>query len=164
MIKSALAIMLLFLHAPFQEVHLLSGADHSPLQEVTVVSYFSGKADAIGYENFSFWVKDGKRAYIQYSYGKNAKDVLAVYLSVDSSSGQRGFKVQIPGKGIFLITPEGYKLKVTDKTGKYLKRFTWEREEPGGSVEPADTSAAACEICVRNEREAMQLIQKKFLR
>ena len=156
MIKSALVVLLLFSHFPFQEKDL-------PFQEVTIVSYFSGKINTGSYENFSFWIKDGKRAYIQYTYGKASKDVLAAYLGVDSSSGGHGFKVQIPGKGVFLVIPEGYKLKVTDKTGKYLKHFTWEREEPGESAEPADSSAAACGICVRNEREAMQVIQKKFL-
>jgi hypothetical protein len=135
----------------------------STFQEVTVVSYSAGRANTPGYENFSFWTKDGKRAYVQYTYGKDSKDVLVKYLGADSLSGQHGFKLQVPGKPLLYVIPEGYKLKITDKPGKYLKHFAWEREEPGAAGEPADTTAA-CEICVRNEKEAMQLIEKKFMR
>ncbi|MDR3716582.1 MAG: hypothetical protein P4L51_27570 [Puia sp.] len=142
---------------------LLLGSLHFSFQEVTVVSYSSGKVNTPGYENFSFWTKDGKRAYIQYSYGKDSKDVLAKYLGADTLSGQHAFKIQVPGKPLLYVIPEGYKLKVTDKSGKYLRHFTWEREEPGASSNPADTSTPPCEICVKDETEAIQLIQKKFL-
>ncbi len=151
MSKTTLILLFLFLHHPIRQAQKTQ-------DDVMVASYFTGRPETPGYESLSFWTKDGKRAYIQYTYGKEARDLMVSWLGPDFLQGQHGFKIKIPNRPVNFIIPDGYILKFADKNGRLLKRFTWEHEE----LKNADDSLA-CTICPPDEKEAMQIVQKYFM-
>jgi hypothetical protein len=127
-------------------------------QDVKVVTYSTGKADTETYESLSFWIKDNQRAYIRYSHGSKVEDEELSWLGRDSLQGQTGCKVRFPAPDTLslYILPKGYELKVMDRSGKYLRSYTWENENKPGQE--------GCSICAQDEKEAMGMLQKYFFR
>ena len=123
-----------------------------------VANFFTGKYGTENYEQFSFWVKEGKRADIDYTFGVNRKDVRLKYLGKNIFKGDSCFKVQFPNNYILYIIPTNKNLKITDESGKYLKIFRWEYEGPINGI------GTFCDICVENEDAAMQLIRLYYLK
>lgn len=126
--------------------------------DVRVVTYSTGKADTKAYESISFWIKDNQRAYIRYSHGKDADDAELRWLGLGSLGGEAGFKVRMPAPdtNFLYVIREGYELKVTDRSGKYLRSYIWENENRVGEE--------SCSICAQDEKEAMGMLQKYFFR
>jgi hypothetical protein len=129
-------------------------------QDIKVANYFTGKLNTDDYEAFSFWIKDAKIFEIIYRYGKWAgqKDYKLVYLGVTLSDSKKCFKVKFPNNYELFIIPDGVKLKIIDKNKKYNKVFTWEYEGP------VDGKGTFCNVCAQDENEAMEIINKYFLK
>jgi len=130
-----------------------------PSQDVRVLTYSSGKLNTNTYEGLSFWIKDDKKAYIRYAHGTDAEDLDLTWVGPFSFLEEKGFKAQFPppDDNWFYIIPQATTLKVMDKGGKYLTIYSWENE-----AQPGDP--AGCAICAKDEKEAMQLLRKYFMK
>lgn len=129
-----------------------------PSQDVRVLTYSSGKLNTNSYEGLSFWIKDNKKAYIRYAHGVDAEDLDLSWAGPFSFMEEKGFKAQFPApdNNWFYIIPQATTLKVMDKSGKYLRFYSWENE-----AQPGDP--AGCSICAKDEKEAMELLRKYFM-
>ncbi|MFD1258529.1 hypothetical protein ACFQ3S_17110 [Mucilaginibacter terrae] len=123
-----------------------------------VANYSFGKYGTPDYEHFSFWIKAGKRAEVTYSYGKDNKAMAATYLSTGLHQGKKCFKVELPGNYILYILPAGSKLQVAALTKNYHKVFNWAHE---GAVNGIGTF---CNVCAKDENEAMVVIKAYFMK
>ena len=147
----ALFITLLFLN--------LSHPIWAIKQEKQQVANFSvGKYGTKSYEHFSFWVENGKRSKIEYSYGKDAKEMTVTYLGIDTFKSAKCFKLEFTNGLILYVIPKGLTLQVVDADGKYSKIFRWEYEGP------VDGRGMACTICVEEDKEAMVFVKQYFLK
>lgn len=128
-------------------------------QDVRVVTYSTGKINTSTYEGLSFWIKDNQKAYIRYARGVDSTDLDLSWAGLVSLKEETGFKVQFPApdSNCFYIIPQGSALKVMDKSGQYLRFYSWENESQEGD------GAAGCSICAKDEKEAMELMKKYFL-
>ena len=128
-------------------------------QDVRVVTYSTGKINTDSYEGLSFWIKDNQKAYIRYAHGKDTEDLDLVWAGLVTLTEGKGFKASFPApdSNCLYILPQGAGLNVMDKSGKRHRFYSWENEDlPGDST--------GCSICAKDEKEAMQLIQKYFLK
>jgi len=132
----------------------LTGSAHGQ----QVANYSFGKAGAKSYEHFSFWALENKRGEITYSYGKVGKEIELTYLGTDTLNGEPCFKVQFPNQHVLYIIPKGLSLKVIDGEGKYSKHFRWQYEGP------VDGVGTFCDACAEDEKAAMKLIRKHFMK
>lgn len=123
-----------------------------------VANYSFGKYGTPGYEHFSFTAKAGKRAGVTYTYGKDNKELNATYAGTSTYRGKRCFKVQLPGTYLLYIVPAGTKLRVTALTKNYNKVFNWEYEGPVNGV------GTFCELCAEDEKEAIGIINRWFMK
>jgi hypothetical protein len=131
----------------------------SSLQAQTKVANYSlGKPGTDKYEHFEFWIKNRKRADINYSYGKKNKEVRLKYLGDTILNNDSCFKVQFSNKYILYIIPSWSDLKVTDNEGKYNKVFRWEYEGPVNGI------GTFCDVCAEDETEAIRMIKKYWLK
>jgi len=125
--------------------------------QTKVANYSLGKPGTDKYEHFDFWIKNGKRAEVNYSYGKKNKEVKLKYLGDTVLNTDPCFKVQFSNKYILYIIPSGSELKVTDNKGKYNKVFLWEYEGPVNGI------GTFCDVCAEDEIEAIKIIKKYWL-
>ncbi|HWK06029.1 MAG TPA: hypothetical protein VNS58_20455 [Puia sp.] len=130
-----------------------------PSQDVRVVTYSTGKINTNTYEGLSFWIKDNRKAYIRYAHGVDSTDLDLSWGGLVTSSDGTGFKAKFPtaDSNYFYIVPQGHALKVMDKSGQYLRFYSWENESQAGD------GAGGCSICAKDEKEAMELMKKYFL-
>jgi hypothetical protein len=129
-----------------------------PIYAQKVALYSFGKYETAEYEQFSFWVKNNKRAEIYYAYGKDNKELKLKFLEKGILNGEDCFKVQFPNKHILYIIPTNKRLKVSDLTGKYLKDFDWKYEGPINGI------GTFCQPCAEDETAAMKLIKLYFMK
>jgi len=122
-----------------------------------VASYFAGKYGTSAYEHFSFWIENGKRTDIQYSYGSHPKEMKLAWLAPAVLNGKRCFKVQFPNKYILYIIPTNTALEVKDESGKYSKTFLWEYEGPVNGI------GTFCDVCAEDQDAAMKIIKENYL-
>lgn len=135
---------------------LLAGATAQAQSKVANYSY--GRPGTKDYEHLSFWVKDGQRAELTYTYGKDRKQARLSYAGLDRVNGKPCFKVQFANKHTLYVIPTGTALRVTDNKLAAQKTYTWEYEGP---VEGIGT---ACVECAADEKEAMALLQASYLK
>ena len=123
-----------------------------------VAQYAVGNYGKEGYEELSFWAKDGKRGVINYSYGKENRELTLHYLRRDTLNGEACFVVQFPNGYTLFVKPVGLTLQVTDAAGKYNKTFSWEYEGPVNGI------GTFCRVCAADDREAMKIIKASYLK
>jgi hypothetical protein len=128
------------------------------LAQIKVAGYSCGKPATDQYEHLEFWAKDGKRAELNYAYGKNRKEGRLQYLGRDQVKGSVCFKVRFDNNYILYIIPKGLQLLVIDGSGKYNKTFSWEYEGPVNGI------GTFCEPCATDDADAMKLIQASWLK
>lgn len=128
-------------------------------QEKQQVANFSvGKYETKNYEHLSFWVESGHRNKIEYSYGKDAKEIAVGYLGVDTFNNAKCVKLQFTNGLVLYVIPKGLTLHIVDADGKYSKIFRWEYEGP------VDGRGMTCTICVEGDRDAINFVKKYFLK
>ncbi len=93
-----------------------------------------------------------------YSYGANDKEVKVAYMGVDTLKGESGFKLQFANGHILYVVPKGLSLKIVDSEGKYSKSFQWKYEGP------VEVRGTFCDVCAEDEKAAMKLIKRYFMR
>ena len=120
-------------------------------------NYSFGKLGTPEYEHFSFWEKGGKDG-ITYSFGKNDNEVKLRYLGKDYGEGKHCFKVQFPNNFILYIIPDKFNLRIQDPTKHYRKMFSWEYEGPVNGI------GTFCDVCAEDEKEALKIIEKFYLK
>ncbi len=123
-----------------------------------VANYAVGKMSTGAYEHFSFWTEAGKRTKITYMYGKDNKEMSAAYLGKGSYQGEPCFKVTLPKQQTLYVIPSGYKLRVINAAKSYNKTFVWEYEGPVNGI------GTYCDVCTQDEKEAMTLLRKYYLK
>lgn len=121
-----------------------------------VASYCIGKYGTSQYEHLGFWVKDGKRGEITYSYGTNPKDIRLQYLGRDVLHGDSCFKIRFPNGFLLYVLNAKTDLIVQDSTGTYHKTFSWEYEGPINGI------GTFCDVCASDESDAMDLVKSLF--
>lgn len=126
--------------------------------QMKVASYSFGKPGTDKYEHFEFWINDGKRTNVEYSYGKDSKNIKLQYLGKDRINSDSCFKLQFSNNYILYVIPKGLTLKVIDSTAKYNKIFKWEYEGPVNGI------GTYCDVCARDDEEAMKLIQSGYMK
>jgi hypothetical protein len=126
--------------------------------QTKVANYSTGNYGAENYEEFSFWIKDGKRTEIEYTYGKDKKEVKLKYLGKGVLKSDTCFKLMFSNKYILYIIPQKLSLKVTDSIAKYVKTFSWRYEGPVNGI------GTFCDVCAEDERSAMKIIQLYYMK
>ncbi|MBD2754469.1 hypothetical protein [Spirosoma validum] len=126
--------------------------------QMNVANYSYGKPGTDTYEHLSFWVKDAKRQDITYAYGKDRKEVKLRYAGKAQVNNTSGFNAQFPNNTILTIMPSGTTLKVSNPKDNYSKTFTWEYEGPVNGI------GTFCDVCTQDEKEALKLVQKYYLK
>lgn len=124
-------------------------------QKVANFSY--GKPGTNQFEEFSFWVQNGKPSDILYTYGKDRKETKLQYLGNGSLNGAKGLMVKFRNGLTLYVIPQTSTLFVTDAPGKYVKRFAWYYEGPVNGV------GTFCQPCAEDEKEAIGLIKKAYM-
>lgn len=148
------AFVLLLLSAPLLTTNALT-----PHQSNSrVANYSIGRYGTPGYEHFSFWVKEGGKLEILYAYGKSDNELRLAFSGRDICIGRPCFKVLFSNGREFYVRPSGLNLEVADAKRNYLKVFRWEYEGP------RDGRGTFCSVCAEDEKEAMQVIKKHFLK
>ena len=127
-----------------------------PSSEQRVANFGHGEAGAADYEHLSFWVRDGRRAEMFYSYGSNwrAQNIRLTHLGAASCDGEPCFKVRFKNGAVFRIVPSDDSLRMIGERG-YDKQFRWSGGGEGGAV---------CDICAENGGEAVKLLRGYFLK
>ncbi|MES2544487.1 MAG: hypothetical protein V4548_06360 [Bacteroidota bacterium] len=125
--------------------------------QLKVANYSIGEYGTKAYEHLAFWTENGKRTYIEYSYGIEPTEVKLTVLEQKNVTIKKSIKVQFPNGYTLYVNPNGLNLNINDDNGKYSKTFEWEYEGP---IEGRGTF---CEICAEDEKEAMRLVQKSYL-
>lgn len=125
--------------------------------QIKVANYSFGKSETDTYEQLSFWVKDGKRQAITYTYGMDRKEVNVRYVGKEKLSNTSGFMVQSPTNTTLTIVPAGATLTVRNPKANYSKKFTWEYEGPVNGI------GTFCNVCAQDEKEAMKIIKESYL-
>ncbi|WP_080054555.1 hypothetical protein [Spirosoma aerolatum] len=123
-----------------------------------VANYAYGQPGTDTYEAFSFWVKNGKRTTIDYTYGKDRKETPLQFVGKSQPGSKASFTVQFPNRYTLYVTPMGNQLQVMDEQKKYRKTFIWQYEGPINGV------GTFCDVCAQDEKEAMRLIQRYYLK
>jgi len=126
--------------------------------QTKVAIYSVGKFGTDKYEEFSFWIKDGKKTKIFYAYGKNEKEIKLSYFGKTFLKEDFCFEVKFPNNYILYIIPNGVKLKVIDSTGKYLQNFSWRYEGPINGI------GTYCDVCASDPAEAMEIINTYYMK
>jgi hypothetical protein len=122
-----------------------------------VANYSTGKPGTDGYEEFSFWVRNNTVSNISYVYGRDRKEAKINYLGKSSLNGKPAFKLGLPNGVTLYAVPLDITLMITDRPGKYVKRFSWQYEGPVNGI------GTFCQPCAPDERSAMRLIKGYYL-
>jgi hypothetical protein len=122
-----------------------------------VANYSTGQPGTDGYEEFSFWVRNNAVSTVTYVYGRDRKEANVNYLGKSSLNGKPAFKLGLPNGVVLYAVPLDITLMVTDRPGKYVKRFSWQYEGP------VDGIGTFCQPCAQDERSAMRLIKGYYL-
>lgn len=125
-----------------------------------VAQYSAGERGTENFELFAFYTKKGSyHAKVEYSYGKDEKRLLLHYIGIAKTQGKDAFKVKFANNYTLDITPQkDFSLKIEDKKGKYSKIFKWQYEGP------IDGRGTFCSVCADDEKAAMQIIDKYYLK
>ncbi|MGI9167982.1 MAG: hypothetical protein ACR2G5_16655 [Pyrinomonadaceae bacterium] len=123
-----------------------------------VANYAFGKIGTKNYEHLSFWTENNERQEITYSYGEEDKEIKLSYQGVDTFKGEPCFKVEFSNGKLLYVIPKRMSLRVVDSDGQYNKLFRWEYEGPRNGI------GTFCSVCAEDEREAMRLIRRFFLK
>jgi len=126
--------------------------------QTKVANYSIGKYGTDKYEHFDFETKDGKRTEINYSYGKDNKNVKLQYAGNDVFNEDTCFKVNFPNNYTLYITVKENRLHIVDAEGKYNKTFSWEYEGP------IDGIGTYCDVCAKGKEDAIMLIKSAYLK
>ncbi|GAB4039319.1 hypothetical protein GCM10028774_40320 [Spirosoma jeollabukense] len=121
--------------------------------QTKVANYSYGKPGTDTYEQLSFWMKDGQKSSIDYTYGKDRKDVKLRYVGKYEAS----FQVRFPNNTTLTVNPKGTTLIVVNTKSNYAKTFVWEYEGPVNGI------GTFCNVCAQDEKEAMRLIRTYYL-
>jgi hypothetical protein len=125
--------------------------------QLKVANYSVGKYGTKEYEHLSFWTENGKKTYIEYSFGEKPTEVKLIMQEQKKQKKNKSVKVQFSNGYTLDITQNGFNLNVNDESGKYVRTFKWEYEGP---IEGRGTF---CEICAEDEKEALELVKKSYL-
>jgi hypothetical protein len=142
-----------FVFVIFLVLFLLIGSAYAQPQ---VANFSTGKVGTKSYEHFSFWVDDGVRGDITYSYGKSRREIRLNYAGRDTLNGIAVFKIEFPNNEVFYVISQRTYLKIVNKKGNYNKIFRWEYEGPINGI------GTFCEPCTGNGKESVALIRKYF--
>ncbi|GAB4033956.1 hypothetical protein [Spirosoma gilvum] len=126
--------------------------------QMKVANYSYGEPGTDAYEEFSFWINNGKRTKIDYTYGKDRKETSLQFVTKSQLDRKSGFTVQFPNQYTLHIIPMGNKLQVVDGQKKYRKTFNWYYEGPVNGI------GTFCTVCAEDEKEAMRLLQTYYLK
>jgi hypothetical protein len=119
-----------------------------------VARYYYGKAGTANYEEFSFWQGVHNLLRIDYAYGKERKEMKVSFAGKGMLGRDACFKVKYDNGRILYIVPHDKRLMITDNTPDYKKDFLW--------VHHGEDDA--CEDCVDDDNEAIELIWNYFMR
>jgi hypothetical protein len=122
-----------------------------------VANYSTGRLGSAAFEHFSFGVRDGQRAAIEYTYGPRWKEITLEYAGAETWKGEKAFKVRFPNGRELYVIPRGETLRVVDVSGKYSKLFRWQYEGP------VNGRGTFCDSCAEDETEAMRLMRAHYL-
>lgn len=123
-----------------------------------VANYAFGKYGTPQYEYFSFWTQAGKPTEVTYRHGKDYEEITAKYLGAGTYQGKKCFKVQLPGNPVLYVIPLGLKLNVANPAKSSNKVFIWEYEGPVNGM------GTFCSECAEDEKEAIGLLNKYYLK
>jgi len=137
-------------------IAIVSGPSYNAYAQ-KVANYYTGTPGTANYQQYSFWVKANKPAEAMYTYGAERKQISITYAGKTNYNGQSGFKVNLP-KGVFYIIPAGADIKVVNATTKKTELFKWEYEGPVNGI------GTYCDVCAQDEKEAVALLKKYYLR
>ncbi|GAB3999728.1 hypothetical protein GCM10028807_50760 [Spirosoma daeguense] len=126
--------------------------------QMKVANFSYGEPGTDKYEQLSFWAKNGQRAEIRYTYGKDRKETTLTYLGKSPKAKGSGFNVQFPNNYVLYVAPVGNKLRLVDAQATYQKTFAWEYEGPVNGI------GTFCNVCAQDDKEAMQLVRTYYLR
>jgi hypothetical protein len=135
-----------------------STATHSEIQPQRVAYYSFGRIGTQSYEQLGFQVNNGQRGEITYIYGTKETEIQATYLTHDQCNGSPCFMTRLPTNLTLQIIPKDYAIKVVSDDGRYSKVFGWEY------IGPINGRGTFCDVCAEDEKEAMNILQKYFLR
>ena len=125
-------------------------------QDVRVITYSNGRTNSKDYESLAFWIKSNQRAYVRYARGTD-DEIDIGWGGPDSSGGKKGFRLKGPADTLsWVLIPQGNTIRITDRRGRQ-KELRWENE--GGA-----SADSVCNICAKNESQAMAWLQKYFFR
>lgn len=133
-------------------------ASPAALAQSKVAAYSCGKPGTASYEHLSFWVKDGQRAEIYYTHGKERTEAKGTYLARTGSANGASFAVKLAPNRTITIVPSGTRLKVGDSSGGTPKTFAWEYEGPVNGI------GTFCRECAENPEEAIKLVRTYYLK
>jgi len=124
-----------------------------------VAQYAFGKYGTKSYAHLSFWTENNQRQEITYSYGTASdKEIKLSYEGVDSFKGEACFKVKFSTGKLLYVIPKRNALRVVDANGEYDKLIRWQYEGPINGI------GTFCSVCAEDEREAMQIIRRFFMK
>ncbi len=126
--------------------------------QTTVANYATGQPGTATYEQLSLWVKNGQRANIQYTYGKNGQTVPLRYAGQSQLRGRPGFQVQFANRHTLYLVPSGTTLLVAASPTAAPKTFAWEYEGPVNGV------GTFCSVCAEDAPAAMRLLRTYYLK
>ena len=136
---------------------LLLVAGKAACAQDKIATYAVGKPGTATYEHLSFWVQNGRRTAIYYTYGADRKEAKVKYFGKTKLKNKPGFKVQFSNGHVLSLIPSGLLLTVVDATGKAPKTFAWEYEGPINGI------GTFCQDCAADEKEAMQVLRTYYL-
>lgn len=134
-------------------VQVRDGADVHDGAKVANFSVPGQPPGGAGFEKLSFWSGPRGNA-VEYAYGSDGKLVRLRLLGRDSSG--RSFAVRFPNGLVLDIAADGDELLVSDRSGRYRKRFAWHYEGP------IDGRGTFCAACVP-EPLAVPLVRENFM-
>ena len=120
-----------------------------------VANFSYGEPGTKDFEEFSFWVWEGKQREIKYTYGEDWKQVKLEYLGLEQEDNQGSFNVRFSNGYILNIRTETTSLLVQDENKKYSKNFNWYYEGP------IDGRGTFCSPCVESD-EAIDFVKEYF--
>jgi hypothetical protein len=128
------------------------------LSDQQVSSYSTGKYGTSDYENISFWIKNGKRSDITYSFGARPKVIRLQFAGNITKDQDTIFKVRFPNNLVLFIRSAGNDLIIADSNQNYRKIFKWEYEGPVNGI------GTFCEPCATDEKQAISWMKQYYFR
>lgn len=107
------------------------------------------------FERLALWADAGGKTYVVYGYG--SRDTEVVLQAAGRSADGGAFALRFPNGHVLDVAPRGDALQVTDRKGRYDKRFAWQYEGP------VDGRGTFCAQCVE-EKGAAAFVRDRFLK